>query len=350
MFMRNGWYVAALSREVTTKPLGRMLLNQPLVIYRTGGTPAILSDICPHRGAMLSRGWVAGETISCGYHGFTFDTEGSCVRIPGQEKIPAGANVRHYPVVESWGWLFVWMGDPERAMGTPLPDYHWLQGPDWVGRDDMLGVRSDYTMVRDNLLDLTHAQFVHQRTLATAAVTETPLQAVLVDGMVRVTRDMRDIEPSPFFRALGGFKGRVDHHQTIEFTPPCHVIIKVRVADVGGGDIVCNMRVLNALTPETDSSTVVFLGTDTGLRARRRECNGPGVHAEPEYLPGGPLSAGGAAEDAGDRRSGLRAGRDPRRPGVHPGRSPHAGSALGEVSQGAVPPGLISEDTCPCRR
>jgi phenylpropionate dioxygenase-like ring-hydroxylating dioxygenase large terminal subunit len=262
MFVRNVWYVAALAREVTTEPLARTLLGDPVVIYRTeGGTPAILSDICPHRAAMLSRGRVEGEAIVCGYHGFTFDQAGHCIRVPGQARIPAQADVRCYPVIERWGWLFVWMGDAALAPQTPLPDYHWLVGPDWEGRDDLLSVKANYTLVRDNLLDLTHAQFVHQKTLATAAVTETPAVAERVDGLVLVTRDMRGIDPSPFFKRLGGFTGKVDHHQTIEFTPPCHVVIKVRVAAVAGNDgMVCNMRVLNALTPETTGSTLYFWG------------------------------------------------------------------------------------------
>lgn len=263
MFLANGWYVAALSREVGREPLARWILGEPLVLYRTeDGQAVALSDRCPHRGAQLSKGCLDGDRLVCGYHGFTFDPSGRCVNIPGVERAPPQADVRRYPLTESWNWLFVWMGDPAKAAETPLPDYHWMDAPGWAGRDELLDVKADYTLVRDNLLDLSHAKFVHKNTLATDAVTETPVQAAAEDGLVRVTRTMANIEPSPFFKRLRGFGSRVDHSQVIEFTPPCHIVIKVRVASVAGSgeDKVANMRVLNALTPERDGATHYFWG------------------------------------------------------------------------------------------
>jgi vanillate O-demethylase monooxygenase subunit len=263
MFLANGWYVAALSREVGRTPLARWIAGEPLVLYRTeAGAPVALSDRCPHRGAQLSMGCLERDALVCGYHGFTFDPSGRCIRIPGMERVPEQAHVRRYPIVESWNWLFVWMGDAEQAERTPLPDYHWMTAPGWAGRDELLDVKADYTLVRDNLLDLSHAKFVHKNTLATDAVTEYPVRAATEDGLVRVRRDMPDIEPSPFFKRLCGFAGRVDHSQVIEFTPPCHIVIKVKVSSVAGSGEgkVADMRVLNALTPEREGATHYFWG------------------------------------------------------------------------------------------
>lgn len=263
MFLSNGWYVAALSREVGRSPLARWILGEPLVLFRTeAGTAVALSDRCPHRGAQLSKGCLEGDTLVCGYHGFTFDASGRCVRIPGMDRVPEQAHVRRYPIVEAWNWLFVWMGDARLADRAPLPDYHWLTAAGWAGRDELLDVKASYTLIRDNLLDLSHAKFVHKNTLATDDVTETPVRAVAEDGLVRVTRDMRNIAPSPFFKRLRGLGGRVDHSQVIEFTPPCHIVIKVRVASAAGlgEEKVAEMRVLNALTPEREGSTHYFWG------------------------------------------------------------------------------------------
>jgi phenylpropionate dioxygenase-like ring-hydroxylating dioxygenase large terminal subunit len=263
MFLTNAWYVAALAREVSRQPLARTILGQPLVLFRTeAGTPVALSDRCPHRGAQLAKGSLEGDALVCGYHGFTFDGTGRCIRIPGMARVPEQINVRHYPIVEAWNWLFVWMGDPRLAADAKLPDYHWMSEPGWAGRDELLPVKANYTLVRDNLLDLSHAKFVHRNTLATDEVTETPANATSEDDMVKVLRDMRGIAPSPFFKRLCGFGGRVDHSQLIEFTPPCHIVIKVRVASVAGSgeDKVADMRVLNAMTPETERSTLYFWG------------------------------------------------------------------------------------------
>ena len=263
MFLTNAWYVAALSREVGRKPLARTILGQPLVLYRTeAGTAVALSGRCAHRGAQLSKGWLEGDALVCGYHGFTFDGSGRCVRIPGMARVPEQIHVQRYPIVETWNWLFVWMGDPRLAEDAKLPDYHWMTEPGWAGRDELLHVKANYTLVRDNLLDLSHAKFVHKNTLATDEVTETPVSASVEEGMVQVRRNMRNIEPSPFFKRLCNFAGRVDHSQLIEFTPPCHIVIKVRVASVPGSGEgkVADMRVLNAMTPETERSTLYFWG------------------------------------------------------------------------------------------
>ena len=81
------------------------------------------------------------------------------------------------------------------------------------------------------------------------------------DAMVRVVRDMPGIQPSPFFKRLRGFEGAVNHRQLIEFTPPCNVIIKVRVSSVSPEEgKVAEMRVLNALTPERPGKTHYFWG------------------------------------------------------------------------------------------
>ena len=35
MFLRDYWYVAASDQEVQDKPLGRMILGEPVVLFRT---------------------------------------------------------------------------------------------------------------------------------------------------------------------------------------------------------------------------------------------------------------------------------------------------------------------------
>ena len=135
MFLRNYWYVAAWSEEVGRKPLQRWLLNEPLAMWRRrDGTPAALADRCPHRGAPLSNGRIVGDDIECGYHGLSFCGDGGCTAVPGAGTLPAGLSTRAYPVVERWGRIFIWMGDPALADEAKIPDYHWKDDPGWAGR------------------------------------------------------------------------------------------------------------------------------------------------------------------------------------------------------------------------
>jgi len=82
-FVKNGWYVCAQAREVEHAPLGRRILNTPILLYRSSaGKVVALHDVCPHRYMPLSKGRLVGDNIRCTYHGSLFDPSGKCVEIP----------------------------------------------------------------------------------------------------------------------------------------------------------------------------------------------------------------------------------------------------------------------------
>ncbi len=58
MFLRNMWYVAAFSADLSPgKCLGRRYLNEPVVLFRTAsGQVSALADRCSHRAMPLSEG------------------------------------------------------------------------------------------------------------------------------------------------------------------------------------------------------------------------------------------------------------------------------------------------------
>ena len=47
--------------------------GRSLVLVRTGSAVHALENRCPHAGAPLSQGFVEGQTITCSWHGWTFD-------------------------------------------------------------------------------------------------------------------------------------------------------------------------------------------------------------------------------------------------------------------------------------
>src|SRR5262245_50628355 len=125
-FLRNAWYVAAWSDELTRdRLLARTLLEEPVVLFRTAtGQPAALFDRCPHRFAPLSRGRLKGDVIECGYHGLCFDRNGTCAHNPHNPgHVPPRAHVRSYALVERQGIVWIWMGEPERADPALVPDF-----------------------------------------------------------------------------------------------------------------------------------------------------------------------------------------------------------------------------------
>lgn len=264
MFLKNNWYVAAMSGEVGRELLARRILGEPVVLYRRqDGAPAALADRCPHRFAPLSGGTLVGDDVQCGYHGITFDGSGKCVRIPGQPNIPPRMKARAYPLVEKWNWIWIWMGEPAEADDSDIPDLlHWNGAPGWDGPRGYTHIEAGYQLLVDNLLDLSHESYVHTSTIGTDHVAETPVKTFVDGDSVRVERRMTDIPAPPMFVRIGDFTGNIDRWQLIEWRPPANIVIDVGGVPTGANDRGAGIeaRVLNAITPESERSTHYFWG------------------------------------------------------------------------------------------
>lgn len=91
-FPLDQWYAAALGWELKDRPIARTLLRHAVVLFRTPeGQVAALEDRCCHRALPLSQGTLDTGGIRCGYHGLLFNSQGQCIEIPGQTKIPGKA-------------------------------------------------------------------------------------------------------------------------------------------------------------------------------------------------------------------------------------------------------------------
>lgn len=264
MFVRNCWYVAAWSEEIGDGLLQRWIVGDPVVLYRThDGRPVALGDRCPHRKYPLSRGAIVGDDVQCGYHGFTFAPDGRCVRVPGQDHAPSKADIRSYPLVERWRWIWIWMGDPARADESLIPDHReWLklEDPDWHPlAGTRMQVNGRYTLVNENLLDLSHLTFMHPESLGTDDVAEAPLETDVDERSVRVRRDMYGVGCPAFFQKAMGLETPIDRQQVAEFVAPGYHVTHLRAAPAGGGnDVACRHRAIHMVTPERPGSAHYF--------------------------------------------------------------------------------------------
>jgi phenylpropionate dioxygenase-like ring-hydroxylating dioxygenase large terminal subunit len=259
MFLRNSWYVAAWDREVTRAPLGKVLLGEPVVLYRReDGMPVALEDRCCHRHLPLSMGRVEGDDLRCGYHGLRFDAGGRCVEIPGQARIPPAARVRAYPVREKYRWVWIWMGDPAKADPALIPNWWWAEDPAWAfTRPEPIHVRCNYQLISDNVLDVTHLAYVHATSIGATSITEFPASVEREERLVRLTRWILDRPPPPLYRDAGRFKGNVDRWQIVEHVPPC---FSVNFAGCKDASTRIELMALSAPTPETANTTHYYFG------------------------------------------------------------------------------------------
>ncbi len=275
-YVRHAWYIAAWSEELDDGPVARTIMDEPIVLYRdAAGTAGALEDRCCHRGAPLTHGTVTDVGLQCGYHGLTFDTQGNCVRIPGQRNIPPQARVRSYPVVERNQILWIWTGDPARADESLIVDYPYHDQPgEWPHRKAMFPIKANYMLMIDNLMDLTHLGYVHRKTIG-----GNPGQHVAADMETRQTdrgayfiRWMLDHDPPPTYRKGGGFEGKVDRWQEFEYVGPSIVLQWSGALNVGDGAREdrnrkgFHLRLLHGATPETPTSFHYFWSTANGYR------------------------------------------------------------------------------------
>jgi len=221
MWIRNAWYVAAWTHEIEPGRIhARTIVDQPLVIYRTSdGGMVALEDRCPHRFAPLSMGRLEGDSLRCMYHGLKFAPDGKCVEIPGQKLIPQSACVRRYPLQVVGSWVWIWMGDADKADPATIPPSLALDDPAYRLQAGQLDYDADYLLIDDNLLDLSHLSFTHEKTLGLDMpqwADERP-RTVPLDRGLRFQRWLRNHPPRGFMRKLGE---RVDVWNSYDFLFP----------------------------------------------------------------------------------------------------------------------------------
>jgi phenylpropionate dioxygenase-like ring-hydroxylating dioxygenase large terminal subunit len=191
MFIQNCWYVAAWSKDILQDQLFAIsLIGKPVVIYRSvEGELIALEDRCCHRAAPLSLGRIEGSDLRCMYHGMKYDRQGTCIEIPGQNMIPPKARVRAYRVTERHGWVWVWMGDANKADPDLIPAAVGPEDPNYTLRMGFMDYAANYQLINDNLTDFTHLSYVHSKSFGTSEeFARTRPEVTVIPRGIRVQR------------------------------------------------------------------------------------------------------------------------------------------------------------------
>jgi vanillate O-demethylase monooxygenase subunit len=269
-FVRNAWYMAAWAEEVPQGGfLPRKLLGQPWLLWqRSDGEWVMNADRCPHRFVPLSRGKREGDVLRCGYHGLGFDSTGACVLNPFGGDVPPGAKVVTLPVVERHGALWFWPGEADLADPAQIPDFAFVTGPDHVR--GVLVMDAGYELIADNLMDLSHAEFLHVETFGVnGALFNYGVQTVEQDetGAIWNKWDMDGSEPPVWAAPMLQPGERIDQWIHIRWHAPATMALFVGLArqDTDRTDfVVPPMSNPHILTPETATSTHYFYTRQPG--------------------------------------------------------------------------------------
>jgi phenylpropionate dioxygenase-like ring-hydroxylating dioxygenase large terminal subunit len=267
-FLKNSWYVAAWSEEVERSPLGRTILNMPIVLFRTSnGDPVALHDVCPHRFALLSGGKIKDDAIECPYHGLQYGSSGACVLNP-HGPIPGRAKVKSYPVFEKYEAIWIWTGDIEPEYPPKIPDFSLhtreVSQARYRGRTY---TRGNYQLVVDNLLDASHVHWLHpqlrisgeQELVAEVYKVRRVGDTIHHDGYAKSTR------PNGLFRQFWDDQP-VDFYALMRWDAPSLLLLELGV-DKPGMPLKSGISLNTAhlITPETETTAHYFWSTSRNM-------------------------------------------------------------------------------------
>lgn len=249
--IQNRWYAVLPSKAVRKNGiLAAKRLNLELAFFRTEqGELGCVSDQCTHRGAALSKGVVKGSCISCPFHALEFDTTGACRFIPANGKAStqdlSRYNVKHYPVREAHGIVYLWYGD-EAKMTAELPfftdelneQYSYSEFPDqW---------NAHYSRCIENQLDVVHVPIVHYNTIGRGNKTLINGPKVEFEDGVLLTSANNEVDV--------GQKPKPPKDCVIK---PTH--LKFRYPNIWLNHISDKIKVMIYFAPVDDENTILYL-------------------------------------------------------------------------------------------
>jgi vanillate O-demethylase monooxygenase subunit len=233
-YLRNAWYATAWSKDLADAPMAKVMLEEEILLYRKAdGTVVALGNRCPHRFVELHRGKVVGDNIQCPYHGLQFNPAGACAHNPHAKNLPAAAKVISYPAEERHRMIWLWMGDHDKADPALIPDFSILCDPEHAVVGGIFEIAADYQLYSDNLLDLSHTEFVHPTLLEQGNLARSVAKVRQDGDTVHFVRDSEKEPASGTFQrmlceGMGGKAGDIVHtRHHIRWNAPANLLAEI---------------------------------------------------------------------------------------------------------------------------
>ena len=258
----NQWYVILESCEIRKNQVkGFTRFGEKLLAWRdSDGKLAVFRDKCPHRGIQFSLGKIRDNHLQCPFHGFEFDTTGSCVLIPANGKSsqpPAYIRANAYPLREANGFVYVWY-TPDPSAGPAIPAENLPEVPWFDNLDDSLVSsgftdlwKAHYSRAIENQLDVVHVPFIHKTTIGRGI-------GPIVNGPY-IKETANSISFWPFNEQDKGQKPlRPDQ---VEEPPKKSTYLTFIFPNLWQNHIMDSMRIIVAFVPIDDNHTLFYLRT-----------------------------------------------------------------------------------------
>lgn len=261
-YLLNCWYLVAWEEEL---PAGshilRTVAERPLIVSRNeAGDIDVLLDRCPHRLVPLSRGQIGEEGIVCAYHGIAFDRKGVCTHNP-HGPILSALRVPSYPAVLKHRGVWAWLGDADLADSALVPDLSVVGGfPPVAQNFGYEFIAANYLLCTDNILDLSHADYLHRDSLGGGATTRAKQSVQESEEEIRVNWFAANDSAPPALDALMDEKGQpIDLKLWVRWNAPGVMLLNFGAVPAGrpelGGPDTWGIHIM---VPQDATSTHYF--------------------------------------------------------------------------------------------
>jgi phenylpropionate dioxygenase-like ring-hydroxylating dioxygenase large terminal subunit len=259
-FLKQLWYIAGRANEVEHgKILARTIADTPAILWRDADGPVAMLDRCPHRLAPLSLGKLECEGIRCGYHGIRYGRDGKCNDNPHGPVLNA-LRVQTFPVMERHSFLWLWLGESEQADAAKIPDLSFIDRcPETAVIEGYLPTNANHQLLVDNILDLSHADYLHPDTLGGGSTTRAHAKVEQSADRLKVRWEMKDDIPFPIHRSeMPTPHTRVNQFLEVLWYPSGVMTLENEFEPVGTDQPKYNIIGVHAMIPESQFRTHYF--------------------------------------------------------------------------------------------
>ncbi len=185
--LRDTWFPVSHSRDVTERPIRRIIHAQAYFLWRDNGRPCA-AEFRP-------------DQLPARKHQASAFTGGS----------------GHYPVVERYGYIWAWYGNPDNADVALLPHIPFLpldgSLPGYTQRTVRFDASSALSV--ENLIDLTHADFLHANTIGDGISDSDEVEVEWTSETITRTRTVTQKSVAPIMRWVGGVRARFQDFRAV---------------------------------------------------------------------------------------------------------------------------------------
>lgn len=167
------------------------------------------------------------------------------------------------------------MGDPILAQEVALPPLEFIDSaPESAFSNGYMLARGNYQLLVDNILDLSHADYLHPNTLGGGSFTRAKRKVEETPGGVSLTWTCSNEVPLPINRETLKAGDRVDMWTEVSWFPAG--IMSLRSGSVPAGtsrEGAREMLNLHIMTPETERTTHYFFAASRNFELENVELN-----------------------------------------------------------------------------